>query len=80
MMIDIHTHVIPGVDDGAEDLDEALTLLAMAADSGVGTVVTTPHCNIPDEFDNYVSPELERLWHYVERETERAAESSFSLI
>ena len=72
-MIDIHTHVLPGIDDGADGMDTALEMLAMAADSGVETLVTTPHCNIPDEFDNYVSPELERLWRYVEREAERAA-------
>ena len=72
MMIDIHTHVIPGVDDGAEDLDEALTLLAMAADSGVDTVVTTPHCNIPDEYKNYVCPELDALWRALGREMQRA--------
>ena len=71
-MIDIHTHVLPGIDDGADSMDTTLEMLTMAADSGVGTLVTTPHCNIPDEFDNYVSPELERLWRYVEREAERA--------
>ena len=72
MMIDIHTHVLPGVDDGAADLDEALALLAMAADSGVETVVTTPHCNIPDEFENYVCPELDALWLALGREAQRA--------
>ncbi len=72
MMIDMHTHVLPGVDDGAADLDEALTLLAMAADSGVGTVVTTPHCNIPEEIGNYVCPELDALWRALGREVRRA--------
>ena len=71
MMIDIHTHVLPGVDDGAADLDEALALLAMAADSGVDTVVTTPHCNIPEEYENYVCPELDDLWQAFAREARR---------
>ena len=72
MMIDIHTHVLPGVDDGAADLDEALALLAMAVDSGVDTVVTTPHCNIPEEYENYVCPELDALWRAFNREVQRA--------
>ena len=72
MMIDIHTHVLPGVDDGAEDLDDALALLAMAADSGVDTVVTTPHCNIPGEYKNYACPELDALWRALGREVQRA--------
>ena len=61
-MIDIHSHVLPGIDDGSRDMDMSLELLAMSADSGVEVLVTTPHCNIPDEFGNYASPELERLF------------------
>ena len=34
----------------------------MAAESGVRAIVATPHCNIPDEYDNYVSPGLSALW------------------
>lgn len=71
-MIDIHTHVLPGIDDGAGSMDEALELLDMAERSGVKALVTTPHCNIPDEFDNYVSEDLDRLWRHVEVEAKRA--------
>lgn len=70
-MIDIHTHVLPGIDDGASSMDEALELLMMAENSGVKTLVTTPHCNIPGEFDNYVSEDLERLWRHLAAEAER---------
>lgn len=71
-MIDIHSHVLPGIDDGADSMETALEMLAMAADSGVDTLVTTPHCNIPGEFDNYVSEELKELWQRLESETRRA--------
>ena len=47
-MIDLHCHILPGVDDGASDLAEALEMARMAADSGVRTIVATPHCNIPN--------------------------------
>jgi protein-tyrosine phosphatase len=44
-LADIHTHVIPSVDDGAPDLDSALATLQGLFDSGVTTVVGTPHLN-----------------------------------
>jgi protein-tyrosine phosphatase len=42
-MIDFHNHVVPGVDDGAADLAQALAALAAFAAQGVDTVVATPH-------------------------------------
>ena len=42
-MIDIHIHMLPGMDDGAGDLDEALEMCRMCAEDGVGTVIATPH-------------------------------------
>ena len=71
-MIDIHSHVLPGIDDGSQSMDESLEMLAMAVDSGVRTLVVTPHCNIPDEFDNYVGPELEALFHQLDEERDLA--------
>ena len=42
-MIDIHTHVLPKVDDGARDWDTCLDMLAKSYESGVRTVIATPH-------------------------------------
>ncbi|KAF0192105.1 MAG: protein-tyrosine phosphatase [Gammaproteobacteria bacterium] len=50
-MIDIHSHILPGVDDGAPDLTEALAMLRMAEQDGVTTQVLTPHIQ-PGRFDN----------------------------
>lgn len=41
--IDIHTHILPGVDDGAQDLTQSLELLKLACDQGTCVVVLTPH-------------------------------------
>jgi protein-tyrosine phosphatase len=42
-MIDIHTHILPGVDDGARDLDAALAMVEVAVADGITTLVATPH-------------------------------------
>ncbi|HWG55187.1 MAG TPA: CpsB/CapC family capsule biosynthesis tyrosine phosphatase [Gaiellaceae bacterium] len=42
-MIDLHSHVLPGLDDGARDLDESLAIVAAAASAGIRTLVATPH-------------------------------------
>ena len=42
-MIDLHTHILPGMDDGPTHWKESLTMLAMLRDQGVTTVALTPH-------------------------------------
>ena len=42
-MIDLHSHVLPGVDDGAVDLDEAVSMCRRAAEDGCRVLVATPH-------------------------------------
>lgn len=44
-MIDLHTHILPGVDDGAESLEDALAMARMAQNDGIAAVVATPHRN-----------------------------------
>lgn len=43
LMIDFHSHIIPGIDDGAKSEEEALKLLNLAAASGTTKIVATPH-------------------------------------
>lgn len=42
-MTDLHTHILPGIDDGAKDAQESLAMLRMEREQGVDTVVLTPH-------------------------------------
>ncbi len=42
-MIDIHTHITPYIDDGADDTDEALEMLKKAANNGTERIILTPH-------------------------------------
>ena len=41
--VDIHTHILPGVDDGAADLQEACALVRLARQDGTRTLFLTPH-------------------------------------
>lgn len=46
-MRDLHCHILPGVDDGARDLDESLAMLEAAKRAGITEIVCTPHCRDP---------------------------------
>lgn len=43
-MIDLHCHILPGMDDGARDVETALHMADLAVRSGVSAMVVTPHC------------------------------------
>lgn len=42
-IIDFHSHILPGVDDGSASVEESITLLRMEAEQGIHHVVATPH-------------------------------------
>lgn len=57
-MIDIHTHILPGVDDGARDLESALEMATAAVESGVQIMVASPHSNAVGTCPNYWGPKM----------------------
>ena len=52
-MVDIHTHILPGMDDGAADIYDSIEMASLAHEYGTKVIVATPHCNIPGEYGNY---------------------------
>lgn len=42
-MVDIHSHIVYGVDDGAKTIEDSLAMLEMAAECGTTDIVATPH-------------------------------------
>jgi protein-tyrosine phosphatase len=69
-MIDIHSHILPGVDDGARTLDEALDMLRMAVDTGVTIQVLTPHIHF-GRFDNQKA-DLEQRFAIFQEQVDQA--------
>jgi protein-tyrosine phosphatase len=44
-MIDIHSHFLPGIDDGAKDRSQSIKMLEQAVEAGITEIVSTPHFN-----------------------------------
>jgi len=42
-LIDIHSHILPGVDDGASAMEEAVNMARLALDEGITKIIATPH-------------------------------------
>ena len=59
-MIDLHCHILPGVDDGSASEEESCMMAEAAAESGVTVIAATPHCNVPGSFQNTDPGEVRR--------------------
>ena len=59
-MVDLHTHMLPRLDDGSQSMRESLMMARMAVDSGVSGIAVTPHCNIRGVYDNYDGEEFRK--------------------
>ena len=57
-MVDIHSHILPGLDDGAQTLEETLAMLKVASESGTTDIVATPHANSAYAYDEQVVEQL----------------------
>lgn len=57
---DIHCHILPGIDDGAEDKKEMIRMLQLAYKEGIRTIIATPHFHPRrGEADAYI---VENIW------------------
>lgn len=61
-MIDLHIHILPGVDDGSQNIETSLAMAYMAYQSGVREIIATPHF-YPGYYENYVTEELEQKFN-----------------
>ena len=72
--VDVHSHVVPSGDDGADSIEEGLALCRLAVEAGTSILFATPHAHAPwDTFPR--TPERDRLYaaSFVEMRSEVAA-------
>ncbi|MCH6269420.1 tyrosine-protein phosphatase [Neobacillus citreus] len=60
-MIDIHCHILPGIDDGAKNMEDSLIMAKEAARQGIHTIIATPHLN--NSYDNRKPLIVEKVEH-----------------
>ncbi|WP_434167467.1 tyrosine-protein phosphatase [Peribacillus frigoritolerans] len=58
-MIDIHCHILPGVDDGSADMKESLNMARKAAEAGITHIFATPH-HLNEKYVNIKSDIIDR--------------------
>ena len=73
-MIDIHTHILPGLDDGAQTWEDALDMARAAVAEGIDTVIATPH-----HANGAYSNEADAIRRRAEQFRERLAEEGIPL-
>ena len=56
-MIDCHCHILPGLDDGARNIETAIEMARIAADDGVRVIIATPHLDLDE---NSIPPDVIR--------------------
>jgi protein-tyrosine phosphatase len=70
-MIDIHTHILPGLDDGSKTVDESLLMIRQAIDAGVEIICATPHIldGVSLSFQEKVNRIFQQLLSQVEKKS-----------
>jgi protein-tyrosine phosphatase len=69
-MIDLHTHILPGIDDGSRSMEASVTMAELALDSGTTMLVATPHANQMGRFENFFTQELFQRFQALKEELE----------
>ena len=75
-MLDLHCHILPGLDDGAQSDLDTMRMARIAADSGTRGIVCTPHCSTDDPF---LPDRLRRILNATDRANELLAREEIPL-
>ena len=70
-VVDFHTHILPGVDDGSASLEESIGLLRMEKEQGISCVVATPHFYADTDTPDTFFERRDRSMQLLERELKK---------
>lgn len=62
---DLHTHILPGVDDGSKNMEETLAMLRKAKEQGIRTIIATPHYKVGQQ--KKTAKELQQIQNMVQQ-------------
>ncbi len=60
-MVDLHSHILFGIDDGANDIEETKALIERAKKAGIKKLFVTPHFALGDDVDEFLEKRNKRL-------------------
>lgn len=60
-MVDLHSHVLFGIDDGAQSIEQSIEILKRAYDSGIRKMMATPHFTIGEDVEEFIEKRNRRL-------------------
>lgn len=60
-MIDLHCHILHGMDDGAKDIETSVQMCRIAQQNSIKHIVATPHTNSIDNIDKFIKLRDERI-------------------
>lgn len=71
MIVDFHSHILPGIDDGAKDIAMAREMLRAEEQSGVEKIVATPHFYMSEESVEGFLEKREEAYNSIKPEADR---------
>lgn len=71
MLTDFHSHILPGIDDGSQSLEDSMAMLAMESAQGITRVVATPHFVARDDKLHRFLERRDRAEELLRREMEK---------
>lgn len=63
MVVDIHSHILPGIDDGAKNMQETIKMIDIAVEQGIKAMIATPHYHVG--MDPEILAEYQRVYEEV---------------
>lgn len=75
--IDMHCHILPGLDDGATSLSSSIQMIKIAKEQNIKALIATPHYS--NQFQNDDPEKIKRLCSTLEQKIQEEVDSRFKI-